>query len=139
VIVTAHQPNFLPGLNVTEKIRSADAVIWLDEVQYSHGGWTNRNRMPDGSWLTVPVDRSTDMAPINRVRIRDHGAWRRKLCFALDQHYGDRAHPYIAQIARPYGLLIGRGIAVAYYRHVGPTACSIVRPYTYLLDRGVYA
>ena len=111
MIVTAHQPNFLPGLSVIEKIRSSDAVVWLDEVQYSHGGWSNRNRMPDGSWLTVPVDRETDMGAFNRVRISDHGNWRLKNIRTLWQHYGAGVEPLVAEIERPYRLLIGLNLA----------------------------
>lgn len=119
-VVTAHQPNYLPGLSVVEKVRSSDMVIWLDEVQYSHGGWTNRNRMPDGSWLTVPVERSTDMAAMNRVRISEHGNWRAKHRRALDLHYGDpdgrSFYPSVvdairAEVSRPYRLLVGLNLA----------------------------
>jgi hypothetical protein len=117
MIVTAHQPNYLPGLSVIEKVEAADAVIWLDEVQYSHGGWTNRNRMPDGSWLTVPVERRTDMGPINRVRISEHGGWRDSHCKALKQHYkGAHTNGLVldlcAEIMRPYRLLIGLNLAL---------------------------
>jgi hypothetical protein len=112
VIVTAHQPNFLPGLSVAEKVRAADAVVWLDEVQYTHGGWTNRNRMPDGSWLTVPVERATDMAPMNRVRISEHRRWRVRAAATLRQHFGPAADPYAAEVLRPYRLLVGLNLAL---------------------------
>jgi hypothetical protein len=111
MIVTAHQPNLLPGLSVIEKVRSADAVILLDEVQYSHDGWSNRNRMPDGSWLTVPIERGTDMAPFNRVRISEHGNWRRRHVRTLRQHYGDAAELFCREFERPYRLLIGLNLA----------------------------
>jgi hypothetical protein len=111
MIVTAHQPNLLPGLSVVEKVRASDAVIWLDTVQYTHGGWSNRNRMPDGSWLTVPVDRATDMGAFNRVRVSDHGPWRRKASKTLAQHYGRVADEVCAEMQRPYGLLIGLNLA----------------------------
>lgn len=109
--VTCHQPNYLPGLSVVEKVRAADAVIWLDEVQYSHGGWTNRNRMPDGSWLTVPVERFTDMAPMNRVRISEHGRWRMTHTRTLQRHYGRASFPILDEISRPYRLLVGLNLA----------------------------
>lgn len=112
LLVTAHQSNYLPGLSVIEKVRSSDAVIWLDTVQYSHGGWSNRNRMPDGSWLTVPVERRTDMGPFNQVRIAEHGDWRHKHIRTLWQHYGDAAHPFMDEIRRPYRLLIGLNLAL---------------------------
>lgn len=111
MVVSAHQINYLPGLSVIEKMRSADACLWLDEVQFSHGGWSNRNRMPDGSWLTVPIERTTDMASLNRVRISEHGNWRRSHAKALRQHYGAAADPLCVEIARPYRLLVGLNLA----------------------------
>jgi len=110
-VVTAHQPNYIPGVSVIQKVESADAVIWLDAVQYSHGGWSNRNRMPDGSWLTIPIDRSTDMAEFNHVRISDHRDWRKAHCKALRQHYGHSADAICEEIQRPYKLLIGLSLA----------------------------
>jgi hypothetical protein len=111
VIVTAHQPNWLPGVSVAEKVRASDAVVWLDEVQFTHGGWSNRNRMPDGSWLTVPIDRGTDMAPFNRVRISEHRDWRRRAAKTLHHHYGAASADVCAELARPYRLLIGLNLA----------------------------
>ena len=111
-IVSAHQPNFLPGISVTRKLESADAVIWLDEVTYSPHGWTNRNRMPDGSWLTVPVASGAMFQPLNRVRIAEGRDWRRSHCAALRQHYGAEAVETICEeIRRPYRLLIGLNLA----------------------------
>lgn len=127
VIITAHQPNYLPGLSVIEKVEAADAVIWLDEVQYSHGGWSNRNKMPDGSWLTVPVERRTDMGPINRVRISEHGGWRSDHVKALAQHYGfplpgDPVAQIQDEINRPYRLLVGLNLALIRILGDGSTA-----------------
>lgn len=110
-VVTAHQPNYLPGLSVVEKVRSADAVIWLDEVTYSPHGWTNRNRMPDGSWLTVPVKSGAMYQQLNRVAITDDPGWRRSHCKTLRQHYGHAADEICDEIQRPYGLLIGLNLA----------------------------
>jgi hypothetical protein len=114
MIVTAHQPNFLPGRSVIEKIDVSDAVVWLDEVQYTKGGYTNRNRMSDGRWITVPVERNTDGAPINRVRIADHGDWRRKMSETLRQHTGASFASRVAchEIAKPYRLLVGLNVAL---------------------------
>jgi hypothetical protein len=112
-VVTCHQPNYIPGMSVIGKIEAADAVVWLDAVQYSHDGWSNRNRMPDGSWLTVPVERATDMAAFNRVRVSEHGRWRRKHRAALRQHYGwEPVAELCEEIARPYRLLVGLNLAL---------------------------
>jgi hypothetical protein len=114
LVVTAHQPNFLPGKSVLDKIAQSDAVIWLDEVQYTKGGYTNRNRLPNGSWLTVPVDRDTDGLAINRVRISEHGAWRLRTTRSLEQLDGNRnvIAELTEEINRPYRLLVGLNLAL---------------------------
>lgn len=113
MIITAHQPNLLPGASILTKLQASEQVIWLDEVQYTKGGWTNRNKMPDGSWLTIPVDKATDGYPINRVRIAQE-AWRGKTIRTLEQHY--HAYPWcerlVATIRRNYGLLCGLNLAL---------------------------
>ena len=113
MIVTAHQPNYLPGESVLAKVAAADAIIWLDEVQLSRGGWTNRNRMPDGSWLTVPLEHGDQPQPVNRARIAEHDNWRLRHCRTLAQHYGEEATEELrAEIERPYRLLVGLNLAL---------------------------
>lgn len=113
VVVTAHQrpqPNYLPGLSVVEKVRDADAVVWLDEVQYTHGGWSNRNKV-GGAWLTVPIQRTTNMASFNEVRISEHRQWRLRHSRTLLQCYGNAAEPLVAEIERNFRLLVGLNLA----------------------------
>jgi WbqC-like protein len=108
-VVTAHQPNFLPGASVVSKIAAADVVIWLDEVAYSHGGWTNRNRLPNGDWMTVPVAQGSPGLPINEVRIGTptRGDWRANIIAGLQkQLQPSRALERVCRhIARPRQML----------------------------------
>jgi hypothetical protein len=101
MILTAHQPVYLPWLGLFHKIALADVFVSLDDVQYLKDDWNNRNRIktPAGPiWLTVPVlrkgylDRPIHTIEINNVRsARDQrapGWWRRKHWQLLSQHYG---------------------------------------------------
>lgn len=113
MIVTAHQPNFLPGISVIEKMLAADAMIWLDQVLYSPGGWTNRNRLPSGAWLTVPVSSGARFKPINQVEISEHGNWRVRASKSLRQEYrGDWVDEVCDILGRPYRLLVGLNMAL---------------------------
>lgn len=88
MIVTAHQPNYLPGVSVMRKLQAADAVIWLDCVQYSKGGFTNRNRLPDGTWLTVPIVQENCIEKeIRHIEIADFDRWPAKHCRTIKQSY----------------------------------------------------
>lgn len=113
MIVTAHQLNFAPGLSVIERIRRADAVIWLDAAQYVRHSFVNRNRLADGSWMTIPVDEHDTFAPINRVRIADPtGRKREKIARRLEHEIGDAAAPFACELRRPYEMLAGLNYAL---------------------------
>ena len=91
-VLAAHQPNFLPWLGLFHKVGQADVWVLADDVQYSRGSLTNRNRIrtADGwQWLTVPVlTRGRGQQRICDVEITPDGDWRRKHCQALRWHYG---------------------------------------------------
>lgn len=56
-VVGIHQPNYLPWVGYFHKIASVDKFIFLDDVQYSKGSYTNRVQYlfdGDARWLTVP-------------------------------------------------------------------------------------
>ncbi len=58
MILTAHQPVYLPWLGLFHKIAIADMFCSFDEVQYLKKDWNNRNRIKTANgviWLTVPV------------------------------------------------------------------------------------
>ena len=58
MMVTIHQPCYLPYLGVFHKIWKADAFVFLDDAQYSNGyvfEW-NRIKTPQGECrLKVPL------------------------------------------------------------------------------------
>lgn len=116
MIVTAHQPNFLPGMSIVTKIEDSDAVIWLDEVAYSHGSWTNRNKLPNGDWLTVPVASGSAGQPINRVKLgkKSKGDWREQTVAKLHEHMP--SSPELSKVCeilmRPHKSLIGLNVAL---------------------------
>lgn len=60
IIISGHQPVYLPWLGLFHKLYLCDKFVFMDTVQYLDGDWNNRNkiRIPDGSFtLTVPIDR----------------------------------------------------------------------------------
>jgi len=60
MVVSGHQPVYLPWLGLIHKASLADVFVFMDDVQYLEQDWNNRNRIktPQGGslWLTVPVD-----------------------------------------------------------------------------------
>lgn len=58
MVLSAHQPAYLPWLGYFDKIARADIFVYLDTVQFEKNSFINRNRIktPQGvQWLTIPV------------------------------------------------------------------------------------
>jgi len=57
-IVGIHQPNFLPWIGYFYKIMKSDIFVFLDDVQFSKGSFTNRNKIKTkngGKYITFPI------------------------------------------------------------------------------------
>lgn len=90
MIVTIHQPQYLPWLGYLDKADRADVFILLDDVQFKKNEWQNRNRIrtPQGwQWLTVPVLHDFGQK-INEVKINNKSNWRSAHLKALKLNYG---------------------------------------------------
>tara|TARA_B110000008_G_scaffold276106_1_gene314820 strand:- start:5183 stop:5881 length:699 start_codon:yes stop_codon:yes gene_type:complete len=59
MILTAHQPVYLPWLGLFHKIAIADLFCYFDIVQYQRKDYNNRNKIKTSNgelWLSVPVE-----------------------------------------------------------------------------------
>lgn len=82
MILTAHQPVYLPWLGLLHKIAIADVFVSFNQVQYLLRDWNNRNKIKTISgpiWLTVPVLKSGYRdKTISDIEINNDLQWRRK-------------------------------------------------------------
>jgi len=98
MIVTTHQPIFLPWPGFFFKAMKSDCMVLLDNVQFPRGrGWVNRNRLKNEQgelWLTVPVwKKGRGLQIIREVEICYETEWTRKHLKSVRQSY---AHaPYL--------------------------------------------
>ena len=69
LIVSAHQPNFLPYLGFFDKMMKSDILVIRDEVLYVKKEFHNRNRIringnnplnPQSKWISIPVIEEED-------------------------------------------------------------------------------
>lgn len=91
MILTAHQPVYLPWLGLFHKIALADKFISFDQVQYQPKDWNNRNKIktPQGLiWLSVPVLRKGYLEKtITDIEINNNEPWARKHLKSLQVAY----------------------------------------------------
>lgn len=94
MIVSVHQPQYLPWLGYFDKIDKADAFVLLDNVQFKKNEWQNRNKIKaaaGGQWLTVPVMYRFPQL-INEVEINNRERWQHKQQQALISNYKKAPH-----------------------------------------------
>lgn len=80
--VTLLQPSYLPWLGYFEQMARCDAFVFLDDAQFTHRDWRNRNkvRTPTGwAWLTVPViQKHKNRQSLLETKIDNSVRWKRK-------------------------------------------------------------
>lgn len=92
MIVSIHQPNFMPGANYFYKLARSDIFILYDDCQYTHGGYTNRTKIrvnygEGWDWLTIPIKKHPLDTPINEIAIDNSQEWKHKHLAIISEHY----------------------------------------------------
>lgn len=98
---TIHQPAYWPHLGLFDKIARSDVVVFLDDVQFSHGGFQNRNRLFVNSarssvstqtgWLSLPIRREAGVQDIANARVLKPEIVMRKHYDRISQAYSAAA------------------------------------------------
>jgi len=89
MILTAHQPTYLPWLGLFDKIAQAEHFCLFDVCPMEDSGFENRNKIltQNGEqWLTVPVRRVRE-APLSELRIASGHPWQRKHWRSIELAY----------------------------------------------------
>ena len=95
IVVSIHQPNYLPYLGFFDKIKKSDIFVIFDDVQFVRTGkfaWQHRNRIRTKEgwmWLTIPVKR--EITKINQVEIADE-IWKVKHWKSIKTNYNSSKH-----------------------------------------------
>lgn len=96
MVLTAHQPVYLPWLGLFHKISLADRFVSFNRVQYLPKDWNNRNKVKTANgpvWLTVPVlTKGHRLKGIDEIEIDNHSSWQRKHWTTLQHSYGKAPH-----------------------------------------------
>jgi hypothetical protein len=115
VIVTAHQPAYLPWLGLIHKAALADTFVLVDTVQFEQDSFINRNKLrsPEGwRWLTVPVLTKGHMhSRMSDLQIAPRG-WARKhwtsfrMFYARTPFFGEHSTFLEDLYGRPWERLV---------------------------------
>ena len=90
MILSGHQPCYLPGLQLFNKIMHSDAFMYVPHCQFQKGSWHHHNFIRTGR-LTVPVKATLGQA-IDEVSIDQTKEWQRKHIRSIELAY--RNYPF---------------------------------------------
>jgi len=125
MILSVHQPQYLPWLGYFDKIAKSDCFVFLDCVQYKKREFQNRNkiRTRDGwIWLTVPViSKSKGFQLINEVLINNSIGWQNKhlksiiCCYKNAKYFNEHIGFFENIYNKKFEKLIDINLAIIYY------------------------
>tara|TARA_Y100000739_G_C20539348_1_gene432800 strand:- start:510 stop:1169 length:660 start_codon:yes stop_codon:yes gene_type:complete len=92
MIISIHQPAYLPWLGYFDKIINSDVFIYLDNTQFQKGSFQNRNYIrtkKDKCLLTVPVlsKKENDFINLQELKINNKIKWQNKHFKSIIQNY----------------------------------------------------
>ncbi|MBN1981401.1 MAG: WbqC family protein [Chitinivibrionales bacterium] len=90
MIITIHQPQYMPWIGYFHKMASADLFVLLDDVQFKKNEWQHRNRIRNATgwqWLSVPNSYSFPQL-IKEVRVINDRSWQDKHLKSIQMCYG---------------------------------------------------
>ena len=93
MILTIHQPEFMPWLGFFDKINLSDTVVLLDNVQYRHKYFQNRNKIKGVNgevWINVPIIRNgktRNIGLIKDIQINNNENWSQKILKSIEFNY----------------------------------------------------
>jgi len=90
--ISIMQPSYLPYVGYFDLMKRCDAMVFLNDVQYTKNDWRNRNQVktPQGAcWLTIPI--GSPKETMNKVKLPD-GNWREKHKKTLEMNYSRAPH-----------------------------------------------
>lgn len=94
------QSSYIPWKGYFDIISDVDIFVFLEDVQYTHRDWRNRNmiKFVNGSvgWLTIPVGHIARDVQVNNVTFGGNHGWKREHREQLSFNY--RKAPFFGEL-----------------------------------------
>ncbi|MBX9829361.1 MAG: WbqC family protein [Xanthobacteraceae bacterium] len=91
LVVSIHQPAYLPWLGYLDRIQRSDVFVFLDNVQFQRNSFQNRNKVRTAqgwTWLTVPLlTKGHTGGVLADIAIDPVQHWQRKHLATIAQSY----------------------------------------------------
>lgn len=91
MILSAHQPAYLPWTGYFDKIIRSDVFIYLDTVQFEKNSFINRNIIKTSqgpTWLSIPVKVKGHINnSLLDIKIDEQKNWRKKHIKSIEMNY----------------------------------------------------
>ncbi|WP_277994434.1 WbqC family protein [Aeromonas encheleia] len=95
MIISIHQPAYLPWLGYVERIKNSDIFIFLDSVQFEKNSFTNRNLIKGANgphWLTIPVKKKGHLSKsLFDIEMASDIDWRKNHLMSIKSSYSRSA------------------------------------------------
>ena len=96
MVVSIHQPNYLPWGGFFHKLSLCDQYVLLDTVPFSKNSYQNRCKiktLQGEAWLTVPVRTSGRFGQLtNQVQVDPESGWNLRHWRTIEQNYRRAQH-----------------------------------------------
>jgi hypothetical protein len=110
--VVISQPMYFPWAGFLSQLAMADTLIWLDDVQFSKGSFTNRVQVKTQQgvkWMSVPLARIANQRAISRLQTSDPDTYARHRSLLqtifIDAVYSNEALQ-LYDVAWSHGILV---------------------------------
>lgn len=91
MIVSIHQPNYLPWMGLIKKIEASDIFVVFDDVQLPRGkSYTIRTKIKTNGgakWITVPILGKSDLVTIKEIKINNDTNWWEQHWNKIEENY----------------------------------------------------
>ena len=91
MILSVHQPNFIPWSGFFYKLLHSDKFIILDKVKFGMRSYTNRTQIYKNkkSWLTLPIEYDAKYKLISEIRLVNFEIEKVKIINKLKDYYSN--------------------------------------------------